>query len=308
MRIAINAMPSSGYGGITYLRNILPVLEQRDDMHIWFVYGQRSTLDKVIFPAHKIIFREIPSGHVAGRLIAEHFRLPAEMRRDRIDLVYTANNPDLFLAPRPRVIAIRYTEPFVYRDFYNSFSKQVRCAILYALTKLSLRTSDHIICVSDYARRIAGADAPRFQGKTSVVYHGLGEPFRPGRRRPDWAPDDFLFTSAKMIGYSNLITLVEAYAICRGAGLLFPLFIAGGAHDHNYELTLKRRVADLGLDEWVTFLGYVDPRVDGGWNGERESLHFWLAARSLPKYLVGGSWLRRSHRCQRHGAESGSRW
>ncbi|MCW5983188.1 MAG: glycosyltransferase family 4 protein [Bryobacteraceae bacterium] len=257
MRIAVNAMPSSGYGGITYLRNILPVLEQSEDDHVWFVYAQTETLAKIAFPAHKIVFREIPSSGIVGRLIAEQFRLPALMRRDRIDLVYTANNPDLFLAPRPRVIAIRYTEPFVYRSFYNSFSKRVRCAALYALTKLSLRTSDHVVCVSEYARRIAGADRPALAGKTSIVHHGLGRPFRPGGRRPDWAPEEYLFTSAKMIGYSNLIALVEAYAVCRSAGLDDPLFIAGGPHDRNYESELKQRVRELGLEQYVTFLGYI---------------------------------------------------
>lgn len=259
MKIAINAMPSSGYGGITYLRQILPALDRRDDPHEWFVYGRRATLERIGFAARKIRFREVaPKGGVAGRLLAEQIGLPLRMRADGIDIVYTANNPDLFLAPRPRVIAIRYTEPFLYNEFYNSLPKKLRCAVLRWLTSLSLRTADHILCVSEYARRVAGAGRPPLVEKTSVVHHGLGEPFRPGRPEPPWADGGFLFASAKMIGYSNLDRLAEAYAICRRRGLREPLLVAGGPHDARYERALKRRVAELGLSESMRFLGYVD--------------------------------------------------
>lgn len=262
MRIAVNAMPSSGYGGLTYLRQILPALDRRDDGHEWFVYGRPATLERIRFAARKVRFRQVaPRGGLAGRLLAEQVGLPMRMRADGVDLVYTANNPDLFLAPRPRVIAIRYTEPFLYNEFYNSFPKKVRCAVLRLLTSVSLRTSDHILCVSAYARRVAGAGRPPLLEKTSVVHHGLGEPFRPGRPAPAWAEGGFLFASAKMIGYSNLHRLAEAYAILRRSGLREPLLVAGGPHDARYERGLKRRVAELGLTSSMRFLGYVDPET-----------------------------------------------
>ncbi len=262
MKIAVNAMPSSGYGGLTYLRHVLPALERRDDGHEWFVYGRPATLERIRFAARKVHFREVaPPGGVAGRLLVEQLGLPVRMRADRVDIVYTANNPDLFLAPRPRVIAIRYTEPFLYQEFYNSFPKKIRCGVLRWLTSVSLRTADHILCVSDYARRVAGAGRPPLVEKTSVVYHGLGEPFRPGRPAPAWATGGFLFASAKMIGYSNLHTLADSYAICRRAGLADPLLVAGGPHDVRYERALKQRVEELGLAGSMKFLGYVDPET-----------------------------------------------
>jgi glycosyltransferase involved in cell wall biosynthesis len=259
MNIAINAMPSSGYGGVTYLLNMLPALDERDDGHAWFVYGRPATLEKVRFPARNVKFREVPTrGGIAGRLLSEQLRLPALMRSDRIDLVYTANNTDLFFAPRPRVIAIRYTEPFVYRDFFNSRAKQLRCQALKLLTRISLRTSDHVVCVSDYARRIAMGDSASRLSKATVIHHGLGELFSPSLSRPDWAPKEYLFTAAKMIGYSNLLILMEAYGKCRDRGLEQPLFIAGGPHDAGYERALRRRIEQLNLADHVVFLGYLD--------------------------------------------------
>jgi glycosyltransferase involved in cell wall biosynthesis len=287
MKIAVNAMPSSGYGGITYLRHILPVLDRRDDGHEWFVYGRRTTLDRIRFGARKIHFREVaPKGGVVGRLLAEQAGLPVRMRADGIEIVYTANNPDLFFAPRPRVIAIRYTEPFLYRQFYNSFSKQLRCAALRWLTSVSLRTADHILCVSDYARRVAGAGRPPLAGKTSVVHHGLGEPFRPGRPAPAWGEGGFLFASAKMIGYSNLHTLAEAYAICRRRGLTEPLLVAGGPHDARYERNLKSRVAELGLAGSMRFLGYVDPETMAGAMGHASVFIFSSLLEACPNTLI----------------------
>ena len=259
MRIAINAMPFSGYGGITYLRNVLPVLERRQDSHQWVVYGQPAAISRIRFPAGKVRFQAVGSrGGLLGRFASEQLRLPFLFRRDRIDVVYTHNNTDLFLAPRPRVTAIRYTEPYVYRNYYNSFAKRVRCALLKILTNRSLATADHVVCVSEYARRLAIGENSQWFSRSSVIHHGCGEPFAPSAPKPDWAPDEYLFTSAKMIGYSNLHTLVEAYAKCTSRGFSLPLFVAGGPHDANYETTLKHRIEDLGLKGQVIFLGYVD--------------------------------------------------
>jgi len=287
MRIAVNAMPSSGYGGLTYLRQILPVLEKRRDPHCWFVYGRPATIEKIRFEARKIVFRELrPRGGVVGRLLAEQLRLPALMRADGVDLVYTANNPDLVLAPRPRVIAIRYTEPYLYREFFNSRSKQLRCAVLRVLTSVSLRTADHILCVSDYARRVVGAGKPPLSEKTTVVHHGLGAPFLPGRPAPCWAPPAFLFTSAKMIGYSNLIRLAEAYALCRARGLREPLLVAGGPHDARFERMLKARVAELGLTEHMRFLGYVDAESMAGAMANARVFIFSSLLEACPNTLI----------------------
>jgi glycosyltransferase involved in cell wall biosynthesis len=262
MRIAINAMPSSWYGSLTYLQNLLPALDRLGDRHLWFVYGRPATLERIRFPSARVVFREVRSvGRVAGRVLMEQIGLPFLFRKDGIELAYTANNVDLFLAPRPRVIAIRYTEPFVHRHFENDFSRRLRCALLGRLSRLSLGSSDGIICVSDYARHVALAGRMQDTEKTTVIHHGVGGVFTSGRPRPGWAPPEFLFTSAKMVGYSNLRVLIEAYRSCRDRGLRLPLLVAGGSHDRRYEKNVRRQVRDLGLAEDVVFLGYIDPQA-----------------------------------------------
>ncbi len=259
MRIAINAMPSHGYGGITYLRNMLPALDRQAEDHRLFIYGEPETIAKIRFAARRVVFQQMRvRAGIGGRLFTEQFLLPALFRRDKIDLVYTANNTDLVFAPHPRVTAIRNTEPLVFRRYRNSFAKQLRCAALQALTKVSLRTADHVICVSEYARRLAIGDDEEIRRKSSVIHHGLGAPFTPAAPRPAWAPRDYLFTSSKMIGYSNLHTVAEALAHAVAAGLDLPLFIAGGPHDRSYEQFLKRRIGELGMTGRIVFLGYID--------------------------------------------------
>ena len=262
MRIAINAMPSSGYGGITYLRQLLPVLDRRQDDHQWLVYGRAQTIEQIRFDTSKVLFREMgPAGGMLGRLLWEQGALPAILRRDGVDLVFTANNTDLFFAPRPRVIAIRYTEPFVYREFYNSFSKRVRCIALKWLSLASLRSCNEVVFVSEYARRLAFEGRELQWKRSTVIRHGVGEPFRPSCERPSTLPPEFLFTSAKMIGYSNLAALVEAYALCRRRGVKAPLLIAGGPHDESYEAEVRGSISRLALDDSVRLLGYIGPRL-----------------------------------------------
>jgi len=287
MRIAINAMPSSGYGGVTYLRNMLPVLDRTAEQHSIHVYGRPDTIDIVRFPARRVTFREVHvRGGIAGRLFVEQFGLPEMFRRDGIDLVYTANNTDLLFAPRPRVTAIRYTEPFVFRNYQNSIPKQIRCAVLKVLTQLSLRTADHIICVSDYARRLAIGDNREILEKTSVTHHGLGVPFTPAAPHPAWAPRDFFFAAAKMIGYSNLHTLAEALSRCVADGLDLPLFVAGGPHDPTYERFLKRRIEQLGMTGRIVFLGYVNRESVAGGMAHARAFIFSSLLEACPNTLI----------------------
>ena len=265
MNIAINAIPITGYGGMTFLRNMLPLLDQRGDGHHWYIYAKPEAVEQLRFAARQVVFRDVKvAGGVLGAIAAQQLRLPGMLRRDRIDLVYTANNSDIFLAPRPRVTVIRNVEPFLYQRFFNSAPKKLRCAVLALLSRLSLRSADRIVCVSEYARQVATGGDPRASAKAAVIRHGIGEPFSPRNPRPDCAPADYLFTSARMIGYSNLTNVVEAYKICRDQGLDMPLLVTGGRHDDHYERLVKRRVEELGLAAHVRFLGYVDTRTMAG--------------------------------------------
>lgn len=265
MNIAIDVMPNTGYGGITYLRNLLPKLEQREDDCRWFVYARKVTLEKIRFPSKRVVFREVKVyGGFIGSLFVEHLLLPIRFRKDRIDVVYAANNCDLFLAPRPRVIAVRNVEPFVYQDYFNSWKKRLRCAALGYLSRWSLRSADRVVTVSEYAQQVAAEGDDEIVAKSVVIPHGIGEPFSPGRERPSWAPERYIFTSARMIGYSNLHTLIEAYGICRKRGMDCPLLIAGGGHDPVYERRVKTRIKSLGIEADVRFLGYVDRETMAG--------------------------------------------
>jgi glycosyltransferase involved in cell wall biosynthesis len=266
---------------------MLPALDQRDNGPLVYVYGRPETIERIRFSARRVVFREVRvRAGIGGRLWAEQIRLPRLFRKDRIDLVYTANNTDLFLAPRPRVTAIRYTEPFVFRDYYNSFWKRIRCGALRFLTRISLGTVDHVVCVSRYALRLAFKGREAELAKATVIHHGLGEPFTPAAARPAWATGDFLFAAAKMIGYSNLHTLADAYAQCVIGGLDLPLFIAGGPHDDNYERSLKKRIASLGIKDKVVFLGYVDQASMAGGLAHARAFIFSSLLEACPNTLL----------------------
>lgn len=257
MRVGINALPIYGYGGLTYLKNLLPVLDARQDEHRWYVYGRRVTLDQIRFPARKIVFRQVASsGGLLGRVLREQLWLPWLFERDRIDVVYTANNVDLFLARQPTVIAIRNVEPFLHTAYFNSFPQRLRCRLLGWLSGWSLRTSDGIVCVSRFAARVAASRASGATEKMVVVYHGCKRPAWPPAR-PARAPLRYLFSSARMAGYANLLTLVEAYGYCRRLGVVEPLFIAGGDHDQGYRRRVEERMRQLELEGSVHLLGYL---------------------------------------------------
>jgi len=266
MNIAINAMPIDAYGGLTYLQEVLPRLDALENGYRWFVYARPATVAKLSFPARRVVFRPVPF-HLGrpGRLLIEQLWLPRLFEADGIDVVYTATNVDLFLARQPTVIEIRNLEPFLHQQFPNSFPQRWRCRVLAALSRLSLQTATRIMCVSEFARDVALPPQHPCRHKATVIPHGCDPARCEAAARPVGAPPRYLFTSGRMAGYANLLTLIEAYAICRQLGVTEPLVIAGGPHDAGYERRVLRQIHRLGLEPHVRRLGYVPHKEFLGW-------------------------------------------
>lgn len=71
-------------------------------------------------------------------------------------------------------------------------------------------------------------------------------------------PPDFAFYPAQTWAHKNHLGLLEALAILRDRhGLLVPVVCSGRVTPHG--AAIRARAAELGLDEQLVFLGYVEP-------------------------------------------------
>ncbi|WAT18942.1 glycosyltransferase family 4 protein [Aurantiacibacter sp. MUD11] len=115
--------------------------------------------------------------------------------------------------------------------------------------------ADWIAPVSAHMRDWTLGHAPDASGKTSVVYNGIPDgqvledlPDRAGQ------PASILWVG-RMVEWKRVDRLVDAFAILRTQGHEVQLVLAGDGPERS---SLEQRVADAGLEDHVTFTGWVD--------------------------------------------------
>ncbi|MDO8648793.1 MAG: glycosyltransferase family 1 protein [Candidatus Peregrinibacteria bacterium] len=277
MRIALTLLSGIGYGGATYFRNLLPTLaaiDQRNEYHC-FVPDRHPLIASL--RVSNVHFHEVVRERTSAleRFRFEQLALPRELRRLRIDLLYTAKNVAVFRAPCPQIIAIRNMEPFMYREFENTWLLDVQSRVKWELTKRSIVRAAGIVAVSQAVRDAVVERFPDTAQEISVVYNGTpavslrategSEVISSHDARDRHVPlrcarDDspFLLSASKFVAYANQLVLVEAYArLVVQRPNAPPIWFAGGIHDARYFRRVQLRVSELQLTDRIRFLGLV---------------------------------------------------
>ncbi|HEV2731724.1 MAG TPA: glycosyltransferase family 1 protein [Terriglobales bacterium] len=118
MRLFINGLAASAGGGLTYLRNTIPVLARRTDTEATILLNPAVRGEFGEFP--NISFIETASGSGGfGRFVHEQTILPRLLRRSRSQVLVSTGNFALWNAPVPQILLSRnslYTSADFYRD------------------------------------------------------------------------------------------------------------------------------------------------------------------------------------------------
>jgi glycosyltransferase involved in cell wall biosynthesis len=254
LRVGIDAVHCKTGGGLTYLRNMLPLLADEPGFAL-HLYAAADTLALLAPIDPRVRVREVQPWHGRlGEALWEQLQLPALLRAERIEVTFAPANFAPLAAPRPVILL---------RNALGVIRHERRPAMLAYWTMLSLATwasllrAPRAIAVSDYARRtIAGS-----LGKAvTVIPHGVAEVFRPSGE----AREGFLLAVADLYTQKNLHTLVEAFALLRASRPGLTLHVAGRRVDEGYAESLERRIAALGLSAAVRFAGVVAPDALAG--------------------------------------------
>src|SRR5271156_5620919 len=91
IRLFINGLAASAGGGLTYLRNVIPHLSRRDDVHTTVLLN--SALRGEFRDVANISFVEVPSSDNAlRRLMREQTEIPRLLRRSNAHVLISAGN------------------------------------------------------------------------------------------------------------------------------------------------------------------------------------------------------------------------
>lgn len=116
MRLLVNSLAASAGGGLTYIRNVLPHLATRSDLHSTVLLNSGLQEEFRRVPNIEIIKLQVP---LARRFWYEQSALPRLVRQCQADVLLSTGNFALRNSPVPQILLSRnsiYTSADFYRD------------------------------------------------------------------------------------------------------------------------------------------------------------------------------------------------
>lgn len=273
--IFVNGLSASAGGGLTYLRNVVPHLNER-------VKGTATVLLPTALREQFEQYDNVElsfgpdSGNALRRFLWEQREIPRLIREAKADVLLSAGNFALFKSPVPQILLSR-NSLYTSRDFYRDLAQRhdyrlwLDTRVKSAFAKHSVRLADVTVAPSaSFADELA-----HWTGKKAVtIHHGFdAELFEANReglpgaiQRKLEVPKEtlkLLFVSHYNY-YRNFETLFRALPIIekqltgRGVRLFVTCTLGSAAEPGSYRADAAIKVIRrLGLEEKVIELGSV---------------------------------------------------
>lgn len=258
MRVAISLFSGVSYGGLTYFQKLIPALatvDQKNEYHLFVPQGHLLVRQ---VRQDNFIFHECMRNNQSAlkRFLWEQFVFPRELKKHKADVLFTAKNLNVFLAPCKTIISLRNMEPLAYHEYDNDWKLNVASWLKWQLTKWSVRKSDHIVAVSEAVKDRLLDKFSGIEKRVSMVYNGNPAPQLAGARGGPILP--FILSASKFVAYANQLNLLRGYSqLVEKNSDTPPLWFAGGVHDKKYFKKVQQFVKDNKLEARVKFLGLV---------------------------------------------------
>ncbi|HLV85643.1 MAG TPA: glycosyltransferase family 1 protein [Candidatus Sulfotelmatobacter sp.] len=173
MHIFMNALAASAGGGLTYVRNVLPLLAQRSELRLT-VAANPAVLNEI--SGHRSVnclSFDIPS---VRRMWFEQLHLPKEIHGCKADVLLSAGNFALMRSPVPQILLSRnsiYTSADFYRDLWSrhEYRNWLDTHMRALLAARSIHKSNVTVAPSE----AFAADLRRWTGISRIVsiHHGF---------------------------------------------------------------------------------------------------------------------------------------
>ena len=272
-KIGVLAFGDKGDGGVyQYTQSIIDALkEENTKKYIIFVNNDDSRFDDYGLEVRKI---DKPKSNVIEKIIRafQHsvcLRKPYFFTKNELDIF---GDIDMFLSPaisayphfymnKPFVFTLHDMQERYYPEFFSRYERVIRWLNNRTLAKSATK----IICESIFVKY----DIVKFTGvnqdKISIIkspppeeflnYTFEDAQFEKVRIKYN-LPNKYIFYPAQCWFHKNHIRLVEAFELITKENDDIYLILTG-SQQNNYNYLVKR-IDELGLDEKVKHLGYID--------------------------------------------------
>ncbi len=284
-RILINALASTAGGGVTYLRNVLPRLEQHDKRNRYLALVPPEFADDYArFESERVTIETVTKlGGSAGRMLLEQTWLRALIKLRRIDALVSLGNFALLGTRVPQILFNRndlYFSPEFERDlklrkrYLTLAGHRLKSMIARASIKQAQINVAPTAAFADRVHEYDGLSEYKFEvlnfGFDPKIFTADREPL-PAKQIAKLRPGEHcrrLLYVSHYNYYRNFETLIRALPaikqeIARSQGrkvlLALTTDIKRGAVYGGYDATAAAELIDrLGVREDIAMLGPVD--------------------------------------------------
>ncbi|WNK01359.1 glycosyltransferase family 1 protein [Thalassospiraceae bacterium LMO-JJ14] len=257
VRVLVNGLHAKSGGGVTYLRNILPILARDPGLEVYLCLhqSQRDTFSREILSGVSVHIVDFKLSFWRVH-VWEQTKFSSLSRQIDPDVVFSPANYGPLLA-RNSVLLLR--NALSVSTVERRPAKLLYWLLVTIATSLSLLRCKRAISVSEFASRAAaGPLVGNFiRHRMTVIPHGVDDMFTPGKPPP--RREEFLLAVSDIYVQKNLLNLVLAFAEVQKTRPSLILKVAGREIDAEYSAAVKKVVADHGLEANVEFLGYQKP-------------------------------------------------
>ena len=259
--IGVNALyliPGGVGGTEIYLRSLLRALAAIDDQNQYVVFTNEETGGDLVPEARNFHWspQQVQAVNRPARIFWEQCRLPASIRRERLDVVL---NPG-FTAPlwcdAPQVSVFHDLQHKRRPELFRWFDLPFWRFFLWQ----AARSSRRLIAVSQATADDLAHYYPRTARKVRVVRHGVDERLREiAAERRQRTPEPFVLCVSTLHPHKNICRLLRAFAEYQKGWPRWSLVLAGMKGFHANRVERLRR--ELGLAESVIVTGWI-PREE----------------------------------------------
>jgi glycosyltransferase involved in cell wall biosynthesis len=260
-RVLIDGTMARAGGGFTYLVNIVPRITRLapEDRFLLLVRSER--IASSIPSSPNLTIELLTEVGPAGRLwftASEGARIAS---RWNADLYFSAGESAPLHAQCPRIASFRNPNVFKPLDPEAPRGERLRLLTLRTLAKLSARSCERIMFVSEDSARWIGDAIGVPPARRAVVHHGIDtRAWRAVRRSQPAHPWPYILSVSSIYRYKNFVRLIEAYGLLaeRHPQVERDLVIIGDEQQVDHARQMRDARAALGsLAEHVHLLGEV---------------------------------------------------
>jgi glycosyltransferase involved in cell wall biosynthesis len=262
VRIAIDARKLRDFGIGTYVRNLLRHLSRIDRQTEYVVLcgaGDRGAVEE-LGENFRAVLESAPAYS-----IREQFRIPLDLRRERVNLFHA---PHYVLPPLTPCRSVVTIHDCIHLQFPEYLPHRLGYAYARTALWLAAHRSSRVLTVSEASKR----DILRYfsvpESKIHVIYNAIDERFNEAppadeveRVRERYQLNDpFVLYAGNIKPHKNLERLIEAFYLLRRQELEHVKLLIIGDEISKYA-TLRRAVHRYKLHKHVRFFGFVPDKT-----------------------------------------------